>query len=143
MGTQYINFTESSSNTGDRQVRDYSLAKIVRMQSHAVRHSSAGHFFLFCQAEAKDTLTRFLNDGLPLESELLETPVLVNWMKTQKVDWEQKKQDLVDLLSFSFLSRRVTTNPSYYGCLSKDRNENLSRIVDELVAQTSQTVLDQ
>lgn len=143
MGTQYIDFAESSSNTGDRQVRDYSLAKIVRMQSHAVRHSSAGHFFLFCQAEAKDTLARFLNDGLPLESELLETPVLVNWMKTQKVDWEQKKQDLVDLLSFSFLSRRVATNPSYYGCLSKDRNENLSRIVDELVEQTSQIALEQ
>lgn len=143
MGTQYVSVTETSSSTGDRQVQDYSLAKIVRMQSRAVRHSGAGHFFLFCQAEAKDTLTRFLNDGLPLESELLKSSVLVDWMKAQKVDWNSKKQDLVDALSFSFLSRRVVTNPAYYDCSSKDRNENLSRIVDALVEEVSRNNLEE
>ncbi|KXN86403.1 Putative helicase mug81 [Leucoagaricus sp. SymC.cos] len=135
MGTQYVSVGETASKSGDRQVHDYSLSKIVRMQSRAVRHSGAGHFFLFCQAEAKDTLTRFLNEGLPLESELLEGSVVVDWMKAQKVDWRQKKQDLVDALSFSFFARRVVTNPSYYDCSTQARNESLSRIVDGLIEQ--------
>ncbi|KAF9451641.1 Sec63-domain-containing protein [Macrolepiota fuliginosa MF-IS2] len=140
MSTQYVNVAEASSLSSDRarQVQDYSLPKIVRMQSRAVRQTGTGHFFLFCQAEAKDTLTRFLHDGLPLESELLESPVLVNWMKAQKGDWRQKEQDLMDVLSFSFLSRRAVTNPSYYDCSSKDWSENLSRIVDGLVEEVSQ-----
>lgn len=139
MGTQYFGLSELSSSASDRQVQDYSLAEIVRMQSRAVRHSGTGHFFLFCQAETKDTLTRFLNDGLPLESELLDTSVLMEWMKAQKVDWKQRKQDLMDALSFSFLARRIITNPSYYDCSSSDRNENLSRIVDRLVEEAHQT----
>ncbi|KAF5363477.1 hypothetical protein D9756_000504 [Leucocoprinus leucothites] len=140
MGTQYVS-TGETSNLGDRQVLDYSLPEIVRMQSRAVRHSGAGHFFLFCQAEARDTLTRFLNDGLPLESDLAESPVVVEWMKAQKVNWEEKKQDLIDALSFSFLARRVVTNPSYYDYSSEDRNESLSRIIDGLVESAS-VVLD-
>jgi antiviral helicase SLH1 len=139
MGTQYVSAGEMSSKSGDRQVHDYSLPKIVRMQSRAVRHSGAGHFFLFCQAEATDTLTRFLNDGLPLESELMESSVLMDWMRAQKGDWKGRKQDLVDALSFSFLARRVVTNPSYYDCSTRDRNETLSRMVDGLVEQVSWT----
>ena len=137
MGTQYIGTTERSKS-GDHQVLDYSLSTIVRMQSHAVRHSGAGHFFLFCQAEAKDTLTRFLSDGLPLESQIAKASTVVEWLKTRKSDWKDKKQDLINILSFSFLARRVATNPSYYDCTSTDRNGNLSRIVDGLFEQVPQ-----
>lgn len=136
MGTQYID-TMERSNSGDHQVLDYSLPTIVRMQSRAVRHSGAGHLFLFCQTEAKDTLTRFLNDGLPLESQLAEASTLVEWLKTRKWNRQDKKQDLIDILSFSFLARRVVTNPSYYDCTSTDGNQNLSRIVDSLFKQVS------
>ncbi|KAJ3573353.1 hypothetical protein NP233_g2488 [Leucocoprinus birnbaumii] len=139
MGTQYVSTGDTASSAGDRQILDYSLSKIVCMQSRAVRHSGPGHFFLFCQAEARDTLTRFLNDGLPLESELSESSVVVDWMQGQKVDWREKKQDLIDILSFSFLARRLVTNPSYYDSSSQDRNESLSRFVDRLVEQASQT----
>jgi antiviral helicase SLH1 len=138
MGTQYFGLPGPSSDSSDRQLQDYSLAKIVRMQSRAVRHSETGHFFLFCQVEAKDTLTRFLNDGLPLESELLDSPLLMEWMKAQNLDWRRQKQDLMDVLSFSFLSRRMVTNPSYYDCSSKGKNENLSRIVDRLLEKALQ-----
>ena len=136
MGTQYINTTERS-NPGDHQVLDYNLPTIVRMQSHAVRHFGAGHLFLFCQMEAKDTLTRFLNDGLPLESQLTETSTLVEWLKMRKWNQKDKKQDLIDILSFSFLARRLVTNPSYYNCTSTDGNRNLSQIVDSLFEQVS------
>lgn len=138
MGTQYFSLPSTSSDSSDRQLQDYSLAKIIRMQSRAVRHSEIGHFYLFCQVEAKDTLTRFLNDGLPLESELLGSPVLMEWIKAQNLDWRRQKQDLVDVLSFSFLSRRIVTNPSYYDCPPEGKNPNLSRIVDRLLETAPQ-----
>ncbi|KAJ6516016.1 Sec63-domain-containing protein [Mycena sanguinolenta] len=127
MGTQY---THVEAEGADRQLRDYGLTELVRMQSRAVRHSGAGHFHLFCQAEGKDTFIRFLNDGLPLESALIDSPELRAWYNAHK---HLDKQQLVDALSFTFLAHRIATNPTYYDCVSDSRDENLSRIVDDLV----------
>ncbi|KAK7061615.1 putative helicase mug81 [Favolaschia claudopus] len=127
MGTQYAH---AEVEGGDRQLRDYELTKLVRMQGRAVRHSGAGHFHLFCQAEGKDTFIRFLNDGLPLESALVESSELRAWHSAHS---SLTKQGLVDVLSFTFLARRIASNPAYYDCVSDCRDENLSRIVDDLV----------
>jgi len=104
------------------------------MQSRAVRHNRSGHFYLFCQAEAKDTFTRFLNDdGLPLESQLLETQHLQKWYQNRVKDGGiVGKQQAVDALSFTFLARRVVSNPMYYDASPNSRDENLSRILDRL-----------
>lgn len=128
MGTQYLHAEGSGY---DRQLRDYDLAQLVRMQGRAVRHSGSGVFHLFCQVEAKDTLLRFLNEGLPLESRLLETDDIADWYRYQREKGHTPtKQDLVDVLSFTLLGQRASTNPSYYDCKSQSRDENLSRIVD-------------
>ncbi|KAF7332131.1 hypothetical protein MKEN_00094100 [Mycena kentingensis (nom. inval.)] len=127
MGTQFVHVP---SEGGDRQVRDYGLVEMVRMQSRAVRHAGAGHFHLLCQKEAKDTFMRFLSDGLPLESSLLASPELQSWYQTHA---DLDKQQLVDALSFTFLVRRITTNPTYYDCAVASRDENISRVVDDLV----------
>ncbi|KAF7352893.1 putative helicase mug81 [Mycena venus] len=127
MGTQYA-YAEAEG--ADRQLRDYGLTELVRMQGRAVRHSGAGHFHLFCQAEGKDTFLRFLNDGLPLESALLDSSELRAWYTAHA---HLDKQQLVDALSFTFLAHRIATNPTYYDCVSNSRDENLSRIVDDLV----------
>lgn len=130
MGTQYVQVEVEGL---ERQLRDYDLTELVRMQSRAVRHSGSGHFYLFCQAEAKDTFTRFLNEGLPLESHLLETRVLENWYKERrKSDGISDKQQGVEALSFTFLARRIVSNPVYYDCPSSSHDESLSRIVDKL-----------
>ncbi|RPD67035.1 Sec63-domain-containing protein [Lentinus tigrinus ALCF2SS1-7] len=130
MGTQYLYVLPGSE---ERHLRDYPLQEIVRMQGKAVRHHGAGHFHLFCQAEGKDTITRFLNDGLPLESRLLETETLRTWYKDRRKDGSiQDKQAAVDVLSFTFLARRLVSNPAYYDARSTAVNELLSRIVDEL-----------
>ena len=71
---------------------------------------------------------RFLNDGLPLESDLVDSPELRVWAKAHL-----DKQQLVDMLSFTFLAHRIVTNPTYYDSVSSSRDENLSRIVDDLV----------
>ncbi|KAJ3862945.1 Sec63-domain-containing protein [Lentinula novae-zelandiae] len=129
MGTQYVHF---ASQVDERQVREYDLTELVRMQSRAVRHSGSGQFHLFCQAEVKDTYVRFLTEGLPLESKLLEN-VLEEWLQSARTrGYLESKQHLMDLLSFTFLARRVVTNPSYYDCYSRSRDENLSRFVDQL-----------
>ncbi|KAI0960008.1 hypothetical protein AcW1_004658 [Taiwanofungus camphoratus] len=133
MGTQYVHATGEE----ERQLRDYGFEELVRMQGRAVRHHTVGHFYLFCQAEGKDTFTRFLNDGLPLESKLLETDVLRRWYSDRRKDGSiVDKQGAVDMLSFTFLARRLSSNPIYYDASSTSLNELLSRIVDRLDEET-------
>ena len=131
MGTQYLHFKPGGD---ERQLRDYRLEELVHMQGRAVRHhGNGGHFYLFCQAEAKDTITRFLRDGLPLESQLLESGDLKRWYNARKAAGDiRDKQDAVDALSFTFLARRVMSNPIYYDASTGSRNDVLSRVVDTL-----------
>lgn len=132
MGTQYIQGDLSKS---ERQLRDYAIVEVVEMQSRAVRQNGAGHFVLFCPAEAVEMLNKFLNeDGLPLESQLLETGVLEKWHQERRNDGTiRNKQDGADVLSFTFLARRMMKNPIYYGIRpGTSEGEALSRIVDGL-----------
>ncbi|KAK0491096.1 Sec63-domain-containing protein [Armillaria novae-zelandiae] len=125
LGTQYFHAEDG--------LKDYDVTELVHMQGRAVRHLGSGEFYLFCQGEAKDTLVRFLNDGLPLESRLLESDQLAAWYTDQTTRGRlQSKQDMVDVLSFTFLAQRISTNPAYYDCSSDSRDGNLSRIVDGL-----------
>lgn len=132
MGTQYVH-VHAQPGSEERQVRDYPLEEIVRMEGKAVRHGGAGRFHLFCQSEGKDTVTRFLNDGLPLESRMLETDTLRAWYRDRRRDGSVgDKQAAVDVLSHTFLARRLVSNPAYYDARSTAVNELLSRIVDRL-----------
>ena len=133
MGAQY---SHSGSDSSERHIRDYELAELVQMQGRAVRHGSTGHFHLFCQSETRDTFTRFLNEGLPLESRLLETQDLEDWYKGQRSKgWIADRQQAVDALSFTFLARRVVSNPAYYDMSGVSLEASLSRIVDNLEAR--------
>lgn len=130
MGTQYMHFEGDGSGP---QLRDYSLVDVVQMQSRAVRHDSPGHFFLFCQAETRDTFSKFLAEGLPLESELLDSSVFEKWYKERRGDGSiRNKQDAVQALSFTLLARRLVSNPVYYDMEVGSQHEVLSRIVDRL-----------
>ncbi|KDQ64892.1 hypothetical protein JAAARDRAFT_241277 [Jaapia argillacea MUCL 33604] len=135
MGTQYLHTTEGDGSE-QRQIRDYGLDELVRMQGRAVRHGGgSGHFHLFCQAESKDTFVRFLEDGLPLESKLLENGMieLQSWYKNRRKDGLiTSKQQAVDALSWTFLAKRISSNPAYYDASTNSRNEALSRIIDKL-----------
>jgi antiviral helicase SLH1 len=117
MGTQYV---EVGEDKFDRQVRDYELEEIVRMQGRAVRPGMDGYLHLFCHPDAKDVFARFLNEGLPLESSLLDAGSLT-------IDWVQKlqgngvpikdhamRQEVHKILSCTFLRHRMASNPVYY-----------------------------
>ena len=130
MGTQYVRL---EGEKRDRQIKDYSIADIAHMQGLAVRQGYSGKFYLLCQAEAKETLTRFLNEGLPLESMLHEFPLLKKWLQERWKDGVMSdKQATMDILSWSYLARRMTSNPIYYNAHPGALEENLSRLVDLL-----------
>ena len=129
MGTQFVQTQEGSDI---RQISDYSLTELVRMQSRAVRHTGPGQFHLFCQAEALQTYSHFLDNGLPVESQLTETKILQRWVRAV-CHHDIDKRRVVDALSFTFLAQRIISNPSYYGFTNRNRDENLSAVVDQLV----------
>ena len=141
MGTQYVQWLdrEHAEKQGDRsqvdrQVKNYSIPEVIRMQSRAVQHGRPGRFYLFCQAEERDTFKMFLDQGLPLESTLKSDPAyLMQWVKN-KVNTKEMigKQDLMDFLSFTLLYRRTKSNPVYYDGERDGEAELLSRFSDDL-----------
>jgi antiviral helicase SLH1 len=133
MGTQYINITPSASSrsVGERQITEFTLHELVGMQGRAVRHAQTGRFHIMCQAEHRDTYMRFLHDGLPLESVLVDSPRLTSvFGELRKKGLVSTKQDALDLLGFTFLARRIGTNPVYYDAPVGGRDVALSRFVD-------------
>jgi len=137
MGTQYAQYSADS----ERQIREYDMTEIVHMQSRALSQTRVGHFHLLCQAEAKDTIMRFLNGGLALESELLAAPAIRQWIARSRArGLDVTKQTLLDVLSFTFLARRVVSNPVYYDCQPGNRSDVLSRLVDRIEEGTAPPV---
>ena len=117
MGTQYVVVGEEGS---DRQVRDYEQEEIVRMQGRGIRPGLDGRLYLFCHPDAKDMFIRFLNEGLPLESSLLDASSLVKeWIqKWRRAGSPMKdhtmKREVQKILSWTFLRHRIESNPTYY-----------------------------
>ena len=134
MGTQYVVFGEEKS---DRQVRDYEQEEIVRMQGRAIRPGLDGRLHLFCHPDAKDMFIRFLNEGLPLESSLLDASSLVT-------DWIQKslgagapmgeremKREVRKILPWTFLRHRIESNPVYYD-IKRGEGDALLQAVEKI-----------
>ncbi|KAG9014090.1 hypothetical protein FRB90_005597 [Tulasnella sp. 427] len=129
LGTQWLRFEPD----GDRQIVNYSINEILRMQRLAVRHLLAGRYLLICHPEERDTFRKFLDHGLPLESQLMESVALRRWVEDGVQKGKIKSpQDVIDFLSFTFLARRVKSNPTYYDAESGQVDEVLSRFVDRL-----------
>ena len=144
-----------------RTLKDYSVHELVRMQGLAVRHGREGRFHLLCRAEQRDTYMRFLEEGLSLESSLLSSSrrptnttvgsnlggeksnvdqtgwggsdILRKWFERRRANNSLRgKQDALDILSHTFLWRRMKSNPTYYDVEDGDCDAALSRTVDQL-----------
>lgn len=126
MGTQYVrNFGQDQ----ERQVKDYSWTEMNRMQSCATMHGSSGQFHIFCQTDSRERISYFLNEGLPLESELQSSSILNHLISENG----NNKQITIDFLSWTFLARRLLKNPMYYDVPHDSFDETLSYMVDRLV----------
>jgi antiviral helicase SLH1 len=155
MGCQYTLFTGDDS---DRRVVNYSRTELVRMQGFAMpsaHHlSPGGRLWVMCQAEQAMIITRVLNDGLPLESNLPallkrnhpvvpdESVLGVNRMLKyrppppisrpgMKRMTDPRKRDMMDMLNWTYLARRIRSNPTYYDVHKGTEADGMSRLVDE------------
>ena len=119
--------------------------------------AATGRFYLFCQSEQQAIYLKFLNEGLPLESSMIGTLLrktqfqsiaalqdmlddVISW--TEEVLREPRqptRQDFMDILSWSFLARRIHSNPVFYGTALGLENDRLSRLVDEFLASYFET----
>lgn len=152
MGAQYV-----ETSNGERRVVNYSRTELVKMQGFAVTSalsastSGGGRMFVMCQAEQQTTISRTLNDGLPLESNLpalirrQTSPIaegrLSNLLKARPAPSrpsphnprrhpDLRKRDLVDLLGWTYFALRAKSNPTYYDITPGSEEEEVSRMVD-------------
>jgi len=132
IGTQCTAFSGGKS---DRQVRDYELEEIARTQGWAVRPSLDGHLHLFCHPDAEDVFTRFLNEGLPLESSLLNAgSIVVDWIQKSRgtgalTKERVRKEEVHEILSWTFLRHRIASNLVYYD-IKRGENDALWQAVE-------------
>jgi len=154
MGAQYIQ-TTGGQDRGDRQVVNYSRQELVKMQGFAVRSahqtSTGGRLFIMCQSEQATAISRVFNDGLPLESSL---PALIRRQSSHEAISalagilkhrqpppppqlsrprvpDLRKRDMMDMIGWTYLARRIKSNPTYYDMHRGTEGEELSRLVDE------------
>ncbi|KAG8899961.1 hypothetical protein FRB99_006340 [Tulasnella sp. 403] len=129
MGTQYLKVEPDD----ERRLVNYTFHEVVKMQSLAARYGKSGKFMLLCHVEERDTFVRFLDQGLPLESSLAESEEFAEWVKEEITKRSMKtKQDLMDMLSFTYLAQRVRSNPTYYEAEPERAENRLSRLVDQV-----------
>lgn len=143
LATQYAVYQTDSS---ERQIIDYPLADLLQMQTRAVGNSQdqTGTFQLFTQADSAALISRFLADGLPLESSLPESDILLHSLLSSMISGSVKsRQTLLEALSTTYLSHRVASNPSYYDVTGGFRQDSLSHLVDDIVARMWQLRLVQ
>lgn len=170
MGAQYLeiktNEDESKVINGqhikviERSTKSYSLHEMVRMQSFAARPpppsslsksgGSSGKFLLFCQPEQREIYLRFLNNGLPLESDLsaaLKHEESAKRVSKMLIDLfglngpvQKQKQDMMDFLARTYLWRRTQANPTYYDVVEGWQVKALSRLVDTFMKGSKKAV---
>lgn len=141
MSTQYAVF---QPETGERTILDYSMGDIFHMQTRAkgAEQDQTGQFSIFTQPDNASLISRFMNDGLPLESSLLDSTLLMHTMLARIAAVPTpRKQDLLSLLATTFTGHRVVHNPAYYGCEGDSRPARVSRVVDSLVERWRQALL--
>ena len=116
---------------------DYPITDVLQMVGRANRPESRDHdakCVLLCQSSKKDFFKKFLNEPLPIESHLNHR--LHDHFNAEIVTKTiENKQDAVDYLTWTFLYRRLTQNPNYYG-LQGVTHRHLSDYLSELVEST-------
>ncbi|SCV72482.1 BQ2448_4019 [Microbotryum intermedium] len=140
LGAQYA--VPRPSEPAERDIRDYPLEEIVQMQSLAApnRSTSSAEFVVLCQAEQAKLYGRYLDQGLPLESSLIDEDdaegnslIQIMWSDLAQRQLIRNRQDVVDALSWTFMARRIEDNPSYYNDRGQQTESLLSRIADQQI----------
>ena len=115
---------------------DYPITDVMQMMGRASRPNldSDSKCVLMCQSSKKNMFKKFLYEPLPIESHL--DHCLHDHFNAEIVTKTiENKQDAVDYLTWTFLYRRMTQNPNYYG-MQGVSYRHLSDHMSELVENT-------
>ncbi|KAL7750398.1 Pre-mRNA-splicing helicase BRR2 [Sorochytrium milnesiophthora] len=129
MGTQYY-------DGKDHRYVDYPVADVLQIMGRASRQGvdSQGKCVLMCQSVKKDFYKKFLYEPIAVESHL--DHYLNDHFNAEIVTRTiTNKQEAVDYLTWTYLYRRMTQNPNYYG-LQGVSEQHLSDHLSELVEST-------
>ncbi|KAJ1925898.1 Pre-mRNA splicing [Tieghemiomyces parasiticus] len=129
MGAQYYDGRE-------HRYADYPVPEVLQMAGLACRPGvdPAGRCVLLCQSHKKDFYKKFLHEPLPVESHL-DQSLHDHFNAAVVTRTVENYQDAVDFLTWTFLYRRLTKNPNYYG-LQGVSPSHLSDHLSELVETT-------
>lgn len=121
--------TESYDGRERRHV-DYRIVDMLHMMG---RHEtgSIGKCVILCHQPKKETLKKLLYEPLPIESHL-DTFLHDHMISETVTKTIETMQDAVDYLTWSFLYRRLSKNPTYYG-LRGTSNVHISEFLSEMV----------
>eukprot|EP00164_Ancoracysta_twista_P005304 GFYU01007260.1.p1 GENE.GFYU01007260.1~~GFYU01007260.1.p1 ORF type:complete len:2145 (-),score=864.44 GFYU01007260.1:262-6696(-) len=120
----------------DHRYADYPLPTMLQMIGRACRpmQDDMGKCVILCHASKVEYFKKFLHEPFPVESHL--DHFLADHMSAEVVTKViENKQDAVDYLTWTFLYRRLTQNPNYYG-LQGVSHRHLSDHLSELVETT-------
>jgi pre-mRNA-splicing helicase BRR2 len=131
--------TEAYDGREGRHV-DYPIVDLVHMMG---RHSpvESSKCVLLCHSPKKEYLKKLLYEPLPIESHLdsyLHDP-LNSEIVTKTVS---SLQDAIDYLTWSFLYRRLSKNPTYYGLRDTSNvsiSEHLSEMIETVVGDLEES----
>lgn len=136
MDTQYYDGKE-------HRYVDYSTTDVLQMVGRANRPlvDKVSKCVIMCQASKKEFFKKFLSNPLPVESHL--DHVLHDHFSAETVvKTIESKQDAVDYLTWTFLYRRMTKNPNYYGLTGTDHrhlSDHLSEMVEDTLTDLEQS----
>ena len=135
MGTQFYNGQE-------HRYEDYQVRDVLEMAGLACRprQDPNGCCLLLCHTNKKDYFKKFFEEPLPVESHLDQ--VLHDHFNAEIfAKTITNKQEAVDYLTWTFLYRRVTKNPSFYGLPGRTK-QHLNDYLSDLVESTLQDLAD-
>lgn len=118
MSAQYVTARDPQAGPGEREVLDYAMPDLLRMQGlaePATPADASASFFLLCQKDQVDLYQKFLQQGIVVESGLPGSNLLSQVCFDDIVAGQARnRQDLVDALSWTYAARRFGANPSFY-----------------------------
>lgn len=121
----------------ERRHIEYDIPSVLQMQSLAAIKPEQGQpkFLLQVYSPHKDYFIKFLQEPLPLESQLVDN--LHDFLNTEIVAGTvSTKQEAVDWLTWTFLFRRLAPNPNHYnlsGRAPQDINNFISQLIEDTV----------
>ena len=129
MGTQFFEGRE-------HRYIDYPIAEVLQMFGKAGRpiEDKDCRGVLMCPSTKRDYYRKFLNEALPIESQLQTYfhDAFVTEISTKTIE---STQDAVDWSTYTYFYRRLLANPSFYG-LTNATHDGLSLHLSELVEST-------